>query len=1215
MTAVSSPKIYLLGLDDTQTEFLTPALEANSYQPGLFPEIDQFADQLVANDIDTPAAIIMAFEADKNNEISPEALRILSLCCKKAIPVLAISETDDMDMRLLVLRAGASRYLVSPVNTEQLLGLLEDLSPRLPAEPYRILLVDDEDTEIKVHSRILEMAGMQVHAITDPLQTLEVIARFSPDIVLLDIHMPEANGFEIAAIMQEKYADTPILFLSSEKDISRQLQAINLGGEDFINKPVDPLLFVSSVTTRARRGRERKQLLQQLHSSIRLREQEHNALNQHAIASIADIKGNITYINDKFCEISGYDREELIGQNHRIVRSDYHPPEFFQDLWRTITNGKVWKGEICNRRKDGSQYWVASTIVPFMNEQGKPVQYFSIRTDITELKQVQQALQQQKDRLRRGQLFANIGTWDWNIQTGELVWSERIGPLFGYKEGELETSYDNFLAAVYPDDRDIVTNAINACIENDTPYDIEHRVVWPDGTVRWLSEKGAVVRDENGTALQMLGVVQDIHERKMAKSNLAEREQQLQEAQKIAHIGSWQANLETGKLKWSDEIYRIFGYEPGSFEPSTEAFYAMVHPDDMEKVKESEKRAELTGLHDVVHRIICPDGTEKYVHELAETIKDKDGKVSCLKGTVQDVTEQVLMEQKLARQNELLDMLNQSMASFVSKGDFKSTMEEMLGMLLSITESEYGFVGEVNYDRNGQPYIRTYALTDISWDEASRMLYQTYIYEGFEFSNMDTLFGEVIKTKQVVISDDPASDPRAGGLPAGHPPLNNFLGVPVFYANELVGIYGVANRETPYDEDLLKFLRPFDTTYGVVVYSRRVMELEEEHRLALIEAKEAAERANHAKSDFLSSMSHELRTPLNAILGFGQLLEYEDALADEHKASVNEITKAGRHLLELINEVLDLARVESGKIELSMEAVEVCPLVDECYAMIESLAQKRGIAMSHTGIKNTFVWADSTRLKQALLNLLSNAVKYNREGGNIHVEVSDDENTLRISVIDTGPGISAEKLPELFLPFNRLDAEDSNIEGTGIGLTITRRIIELMGGSVDVHSEVGVGSTFWIELPIETVAEEERVEEITNEGSIRTIAEPDSQHIVLYIEDNPQNLRLVSQILAKRSHIHLLTAHTPELGIELATERVPELILIDINMPGLDGYQVLEILKKNPKLADIPVIAVTANAMPRDIFKGKQAGFTEYVTKPIDVEKFLAVIDHNLKQE
>ncbi len=1095
MTVVSSPQIYLLGFNTEQTTLLQPFLERNHYQAGIFPDIDLFSDQLADNEIDTPSAVIMSFETNADNEISLNALRNLSLCRKNAIPVLVISDKDDMETRLLAMRAGASRYLVSPVNTEQLLGLLEDLSPRQPAEPYRILMIDDDETEIRVHSRILEMAGMKVQSLTNPLQTLEAIDEFSPDIVLLDIHMPEANGLEIAAIMQEKYTDTPVVFLSSEQDISRQLQAINMGGEDFINKPVDPLLFVSSVTTRARRARERKQLLQQLNHSIHLREQEHDALNQHAIASIADIRGNITYINDKFCEISGYEREELIGQNHRVVRSSYHPPEFFEDLWHTIANGRVWKGEICNRRKDGSLYWVSSTIVPFMNEKGKPVQYFSIRTDITELKEVYQALQQQKERLRRGQSFANIGTWDWNIQSGELVWSERIAPLFGYKEGELETSYENFLAAVHPDDRDAVKNAVSACIEEDLPYDIEHRVVWPDGTVRWLSEKGAVVRDTDGNPLQMLGVVQDIHERKIAKLNLAEREQQI------------------------------------------------------------------------------------------------------------------------ARQNEMLDMLNQSMTGFVSKGNFRSTMQEMLGMLLSITGSEYGFVGEVCHDDNNQPYIRTYALTDISWDESSSALYQAYVDEGFEFSNMDTLFGEVIKTKQVVISDDPASDPRAGGLPKGHPALNNFLGVPVFYANELVGIYGVANRKEPYDEDLLRFLRPFDATYGVVVHSRRMMELEEAHHLALIEAKEVAERANQAKSDFLSSMSHELRTPMNSILGFGQLLEYDDSLSDEHKASVNEITKAGQHLLELINEVLDLARVESGRIELSMEPVEVCPLIDECFAMIESLAQKRSIVMSHSGVKNLFVRADNMRLKQALLNLLSNAVKYNREGGNIDVEVIEDNSTVRISVTDTGPGISAEKLPELFQPFNRLDAEDSNIEGTGIGLTITRRIIELMGGSVDVHSEVGVGSTFWIELPLESIAEEERVEETTKEGLVRTIAEPGSQHIVLYIEDNPQNLRLVSRILANRSHIHLLTAHTPELGIELASERLPELILLDINMPGLDGYQVLEILKKNPKLTDIPVIAVTANAMPRDIEKGKQAGFTAYVTKPIDVVKFLAVIDENLKLE
>ncbi|MEN8170786.1 MAG: ATP-binding protein [Pseudomonadota bacterium] len=396
--------------------------------------------------------------------------------------------------------------------------------------------------------------------------------------------------------------------------------------------------------------------------------------------------------------------------------------------------------------------------------------------------------------------------------------------------------------------------------------------------------------------------------------------------------------------------------------------------------------------------------------------------------------------------------------------------------------------------------------------------------------------------------------------------------------------------------------------------SQVLLEKKVSERTAELEvSRDKAERSSQAKSEFLSSMSHELRTPMNAILGFAQLLEFDKVLAEEQQDSVQEILKAGYHLLELINEVLDLAKIESGHIDLLLEPVKLSALVNECFSLVTPAAENRGISLRSADVNGYTIRADRTRLKQVLLNLLSNAIKYNREQGSVKLEAQTvNETSLRISISDTGNGIAKGRFDLLFQPFNRLNAEGGEIEGTGIGLAITRNLVEMMGGHVGVDSEQGVGSRFWIELPQESFEApvEQDIGEEYSANDIVGVAE--QLHTVLYIEDNLANLKLVSQILVKRQHINLITAHEPELGLELAVSHLPELILLDINMPRMDGYQVLSLLQLDERLKHIPVVAITANAMTQDVERGKKAGFSDYLTKPLDVSCFLATIDHYL---
>ena len=1215
------PLIHLVGDDSEQNHRLSRSLKDNGYSVRLFDSTDQLACVCNHNDDELrPAAVVIdALLAEENSPELP-VLGDLMLCKDNGIPVVVISNHDSLQARISVFRAGASRYLLKPVSDEQLVLLLDELTHHQPASPYRVLVVHDETTPVPPCARLLHETCFAVKLLDQPLQTLESIKAFNPDVVVLDVNCPEVSGPELAAILHQSLPQLPVVLVTDQQNIGSELTSLNLDSIDFLQRPVECMALIRKITSRARQARNINNTRQHLQSLLYTREREHQALDQHAIVSIADAAGRITYVNDKFCEISGYSREELLDANHRIVKSGEHPPEFYQNIWDTISSGQFWQGTICNRRRDGSYYWVASTITPFLDARGKPYQYVSIRTDITPTKLVEVELKLSRERLRRGQIFANIGTWDWNIKSGELVWSERIAPLFGYAEGELETSYANFIGSIHPDDQALVIDAVNDCLVNGTPYDIEHRVVWPDGTVRWLQERGAVLRDDKGEPMQMLGVVQDIDERKRTEQALAESEQRLREAQTLSHIGNWQADMLTGALYWSDEIYRIFGHQPGDFEPSVDLFKQAVHPDDLHLIEDDMDVARKTGIHDVIHRIVLPDGSIRYVHELAEATLDDKGELVKLTGTVQDITELSLVQEHAEQQRKLLDMLHHATTDFVEKANFNATVSRMLDTLLRLTGSDYGFIGEVLYDKNQQPYIRTHAITNIAWDDQSQKLYDSLEESGFEFRNLDTLFGQVVTSKSVVISNSPATDPRSKGLPSGHPHLHAFLGVPIFYAGELVGIYCIANRQEGYDLDLRNFLLPFDTTYSVMIHSRRIAEAEQRNRDDLIEAKEVAEHASHAKSEFLSSMSHELRTPMNAILGFGQLLEYDKSLTAQHKDNVSEILKAGHHLLDLINDILDLAKIEAGKIELNIGCVDVCEIIDECTTLMSPLAARRNISIEHSGLQHSIVMADQTRLKQLLLNLLSNAIKYNKDNGHVEIEISRPTNdTLRLSVVDTGIGISDYDIQQLFTPFTRFNTKHSTVEGTGIGLTITRSIVQMMHGRVGAESTLGDGSRFWIELPLESVAEQ-----TTDSGAQQTpgtLPVPQAKIVsattmnhykILYIEDNPSNLRLVEQLIGIRGDIKLYTAHSPRLGIDLAEVHLPDLILLDINMPGMDGYQVLEILKSTEALKNTPVIAVTANAMPRDIEQGKAAGFSDYVTKPLQVNNFLKLIDNYL---
>jgi len=684
----------------------------------------------------------------------------------------------------------------------------------------------------------------------------------------------------------------------------------------------------------------------------------------------------------------------------------------------------------------------------------------------------------------------------------------------------------------------------------------------------------------------------------------------------------------------------------------------------------------------------------------------------------------------LRRQQQLIEAIAHVQSQFIRDSDRNKVFDALVKDILALTDSEYGFVGKVLHKPDGSPYLKMLAMTDISWDQDTWSFYQANAPEGLEFLNMHTLFGAAITGGRPVLSNDPAHDPRSGGLPAGHPPLRAFAGLPIQHGGELVAMLGVANRPQGYDQHLVDFLQPLLITIGQLVHAARIERLHQDDQVqldrlsqvasqttnsvlitdsagrvewvnagftrisgyvleeirgrrpeqvlagpetdadtllrmrraldrgepleveilnyaksgapywvhlncnpvrdrqgalrgfiaiesditqqkeverALIAARDEAENANQAKSEFLSRMSHELRTPMNAILGFAQLLEYDDELSEEQQDNVHEILKAGNHLLELINEVLDLAKIEAGHLDMSIEPVELGPLVNESLGLLGKLAERRGIRISQSGIENTLVMADRMRLKQSLLNLLSNAIKYNREGGSVMLSSRPMKaGRLQILVADTGPGISVAHLSELFKPFNRLDKEHTSIEGTGIGLALTRRLVELMGGTISVDSELGKGSCFVIELP---GAEYPGIWS----SVIDTTPGSAAQHSLLLVANDAGNLRLVDQLLGRRPQIRMLSAHTPALGLELAVANQPDLILLDIDLFEDGGQAFLRTLGDEASLARIPVIALSGDGSARHIARAKASGFRDLLGKPLDANDFYLMVDRVLE--
>ena len=737
-----------------------------------------------------------------------------------------------------------------------------------------------------------------------------------------------------------------------------------------------------------------------------------------------------------------------------------------------------------------------------------------------------------------------------------------------------------------------------------------------------------------------LCVAQDITRKKLTEEAVRHAEQLYQTLVETTHTGYLVADAEGLVLDANAEYIHLSGHERLD-DIQGRAHHEWIAPDDRTGFAVAMAICQETGLvrnlevdfidhaghttpveinatllrmgENVRLLALCRDitGRLRTQQELQATRRELESRVEQRTAELARANEQI---RSRARQQESVAELGRHA---LAGADIDTLLQQATETIAAILGMEYGAVLEHADPESDQLLLRA----SVGWPPCA---------PGTAVATTDphTVAGYALQAEMPVVFEEIDRETRFRPLP-GMAEAGVVSGITVTIRNE-AGVYGLlaarCKQRRSFTPDDVHFMEAIANVLAAAIERKRT---EETVRLAQM----GAVQANNAKIDFLSRMSHELRTPLNAILGFSQLLEIE-RLNTGQRESVEQISRAGRHLLELVNEVLDISRIDSGNMTLVPEPLSVEELLREAVDLIRPLADMRRIEIRTDPAVlegGHHVLADRQRLRQVLLNLLSNAVKYNREGGRVtlHGGPSPDGKHLRLSVTDTGTGISPEHLPLLFTPFERLGAENTNIEGSGMGLALSKKLMETQGGELGVESTAGVGSTFWLDLPVAAAPSGEMplfFEELLGSPFFRTeeaagfsaSAAPKPSALprtVLHIEDNEGNQRLVEMLLAKRPTLRLLTASRGEKGLELAREFHPDLILLDVHLPDTSGVSVLHTLRTDAGTRDTPIVMVSADASAMRQHQLNDIGANNYLLKPFNVTQFLKILDEYLLRD
>jgi PAS domain S-box-containing protein len=902
-----------------------------------------------------------------------------------------------------------------------------------------------------------------------------------------------------------------------------------------------------------------------LAGALRENEELLRTLDLHSKVSVTDDKGYITYVNENFCRILGFRRDEVLGRPHSIIKSGLHSREFWAQMWDTIATGQPWRGEICNRAKDGTPNWVDAIIAPFLGKDGRILKYVSIGTNISAAKSTERKLRDNEAFLERIGTIAGVGGWEFDLVTRQVAWSPHT-----YRIYEVALTYvpraDGEILFYAPEARQTIRNALLACEQSGTSWDLELPAVTATGRAIWVRTIGAA-EWENGQPRRLIGALQDITARKATEMQLLKAGERFALAADSAGIGVWDRDVASGKLTCDDWMYRIYGIQRSLQCLDIASWTDALHPEDRDRC-EAEFAASIRGPDDFdsEFRIVRPNGDIRYVKASSRAIRDADGTSSRTTGVLFDVTE--------ARRREMV--ARRETASLL-----RTVLDAASEISIIATDQEL----TIKVFNAGAERMLGFSSADVVGRETL-----SRIHDSGDLEACCRTLGVAVDGGVHRIMVDPA-----------------MLGI----SHERIYVSKSGRRIT-----VSLFVTQMQSDEGEVLGYVCVAHDITQQRVDERELRDAiakADNANSAKSLFLANMSHEIRSPMNAVIGLSYLLR-RTRLSGEQSNLLSKIQSASNSLLAIITNILDLSKIEASELLVDSIAFSLPDLLREVAAMIAMQAEAKAIGFrmdASTDLPEALT-GDPTRLRQILINLLSNAVRFTGQGG-VQFKISrcaaaPGRITLAFAVVDTGIGITPEALDRIFAPFAQADASITRrYGGTGLGLSIVKHLSELLGGTVEVRSALGAGSTFTVALPFLPAALTE----------LSVSREDNRAHIqgellgvrALVVDDSDINLEVAKRIL-ELDGVEVSVAIDGQTAFERlrAEPEGFDVVFMDIQMPILDGYKATQRIRSELGLVDLPIIAVTAGALSSERRRAESAGMTDFICKPFDGQSLGRVI-------